>query len=58
MKKETDEFLESMAEEYVPTKSEDPEENECADCGMTEKAHKVIPQITCGNFQEIQNEHI
>lgn len=54
MNKETDEFFEKIADEYVPTKSDDPEENECADCGMTEKAHEVIPQITCGRFKQIQ----
>ena len=52
MDEEIENFLKEMADNYVSQISDDPEENECQDCGMSEKLHEVMPHFTCGNFKD------
>ena len=49
---EINEYLKKVADNYEAQVSDDPEENECLDCTMSEKLHEVFPKLTCGNFQD------
>lgn len=36
---------------YKPVRSDDPHENECLICHMSETAHQVLKAITCEDFK-------
>jgi hypothetical protein len=51
-KDELNEYCKKIADEYKPNVSDDPMENECMECTMSEKLHEIHPEWTCGKFKD------
>ncbi len=55
-RKKVEDYLRDVSDSYQPQYSDDPMENECATCTMSEESHKRFPKNTCDEFKSLKME--